>query len=651
VKVLAAGLVLLAIVTPTSPVLAGESSGPAGDPAAGGAAFQFALAKMLTEEGQVLAALEAFPEAVRLAPEDPYIRLEYAELLLRVAQRYGSGAGRTQRLAEAADQVAAARKLAPDDLDTLRAVGQIDLALADFRPQALDDAIEALEAVRKRAPDDAQTMVTLGQVYLQQQQADRAVEVFREAASYTPGNRMIYSFLADALHAAGRDDEAEEPQRKLLDLDPRALDARLALAKAMARRGDHRGAAALLREAPPEVAKSREIRSELVWQLYLAGDYDQALSELDGVQADTPDEAWPHFLRALVHAGQGKNDEALHEIDALRADDPDNFELARAAASVLEKQGRGDAAAQVLGDLLARLDAAGDEKSAETRTRLRLLLAGVQERAGQREAAMATLKPLLDAPADDVRGEARMANADLLYDLGRHDEALASLDEAVGKLPALRAKQIELLLRAGDEKRARKLISQVQKGDDLDVVVMAAQAAQSQHRWELSLPLLERAMAEGEPRVPVFFMAGTAYERTGRREQAAAAFQKLLARKPDFAPALNYLGYMWAEKGEHLPEALEMVKKAVSLDPDNGAYVDSLGWAQYQLGRYDDAKRDLERAHDLMPDDATICEHLADVYAALGDVVHAEQLYRRALDLAADDAADVRRKLERLRVD
>ena len=74
---------------------------------------------------------------------------------------------------------------------------------------------------------------------------------------------MVYSFLADLLHAAGCDSEAKEPLHKLLELDPRSLNARLGLAKALAEQGDHQGAVELLQQAPKEVAESQELQSEL----------------------------------------------------------------------------------------------------------------------------------------------------------------------------------------------------------------------------------------------------------------------------------------------------------------------------------------------------------------------------------------------------
>ncbi len=112
----------------------------------------------------------------------------------------------------------------------------------------------------------------------------------------------------------------------------------------------------------------------------------------------------------------------------------------------------------------------------------------------------------------------------------------------------------------------------------------------------------------------------------------------MLELEPDFHAALNYLGYTFAEAGINLEEALTLASRAVALDPDNGAYVDSLGWAYFRLGRPEQARNYLERAARLEPEDATLHEHLGDVYVALGQMERARQAYQRALELEGDNA-------------
>ncbi len=100
---------------------------------------------------------------------------------------------------------------------------------------------------------------------------------------------------------------------------------------------------------------------------------------------------------------------------------------------------------------------------------------------------------------------------------------------------------------------------------------------------------------------------------------AAVLFRKCLELDAEFAEALNYLGYMWADLGNNLEEALELIQRAVDLEPDNAAYLDSLGWVLFRLGRAEDAVIWLERAVELSSEpDPTLYDHLGDVYEALG---------------------------------
>jgi tetratricopeptide (TPR) repeat protein len=136
-------------------------------------------------------------------------------------------------------------------------------------------------------------------------------------------------------------------------------------------------------------------------------------------------------------------------------------------------------------------------------------------------------------------------------------------------------------------------------------------------------------------------------------------FRKVLAADPQSSMALNYLGYMLADHNSKLDEALSMIKKAVELDPANGAYLDSLGWAYFKLGKYDLAVDNLLKASRHMGADPTVQDHLGDLYQKTGRLKLAAAHWERALDewnktIAAeqdtDDVAQVQKKLESAKV-
>ena len=157
------------------------------------AAFRFAVAQSLAQEGSYRQALKAFEEVVRLVPDDPYVRLEYAEFLARLS-----------RWRDASAQAATARRLLPDNIDILRLVGRIELNLSDTDSTAMDRARDAFERVRDLRPEDRETGLSLGQIYLSQGRASDAADLFGELARSYPGDRTAISFLIEALQRSQR---------------------------------------------------------------------------------------------------------------------------------------------------------------------------------------------------------------------------------------------------------------------------------------------------------------------------------------------------------------------------------------------------------------------------------------------------------------
>jgi tetratricopeptide (TPR) repeat protein len=142
-----------------------------------------------------------------------------------------------------------------------------------------------------------------------------------------------------------------------------------------------------------------------------------------------------------------------------------------------------------------------------------------------------------------------------------------------------------------------------------------------------------------------YFQIGAACERKGDYAEAEKHFRKCLQLSADFAEALNYLGYMWAERGVNLEEAKAMIERAVRLEPNNAAFLDSMGWVLFKLKRPQDALRYQQQAIDSAEKpDATLFDHLGDIQAALGWSERARDAWRKALELEPSD--ELKKKLE-----
>jgi len=623
---------------------AGAAAPPAPSPAATPAeraAYQFTLAKLLVSEGAFDEALAAFAEAERLAPADPYVKVEHAELLGRLGLSTRPGRARNDFLAQAAAQAAGARALSPDNPDILRGLGEVYLELSQQDPSAMEQAVGAFERLRKRDPTDLQIMVTLGRIYLDRGQAEQAAQVFRELVSYVPNNATATGLLVESLLKAHHPDQAEALLKEELAQDPESVENRLTLAEIQGQRGDHRAELDTLLAAPEAVRGDPQLRRQLASALYLTGDLDSALATAEALLKAQPDNQYLALLKGLILTAQGKNEQALALLGKLRQSQPQDVVLAATVARILRREGRRDQAARLLSDLATDLERGGKEKEARE---ARLELAQLYFAAEDWQKVGEALAPLLSATDPAVRSEALLLQADALVALKRYDQALDLLSPASAS-PAVAAKHAEVLYKAGRERQARRQLEKLAKGDDPQALLAAAQSYQRLELYRDSIPLLERLLAANPKLTTAGFLLGAAYERSGQRGQAVAIFRGVIQNDPDFHAALNYLGYMWAEKGENLDEALKLVRRAVALDPDNGAYVDSLGWTHFQLHQLDRARSYLERATRLEPEDATVHEHLGDVYAALGESAKAREMYQRAIQLGDKNADQVRRKL------
>ena len=139
-----------------------------------------------------------------------------------------------------------------------------------------------------------------------------------------------------------------------------------------------------------------------------------------------------------------------------------------------------------------------------------------------------------------------------------------------------------------------------------------------------------------------YFWYGSACERAGRLEEAERLLALCVQKQPDSAQALNYLAYLWAEKGVHLDRALEYVTRALERMPGEGAFLDTLGWIHYRKGNYATALKYLEKAVRVMPDDPVILEHLGDTWQALGKPGKARRFWVRSLQLDQEQSTKER---------
>ncbi len=636
---------------PTSPLLEGLAA--------------FGEARMAAGRGDTTDALAGLAEAIRLVPDEPYLRLEQARLLLRLAAAGRNAGDRQRRQDTALESLRTARRLAPANLEVQREAGILLLELGDDHPEALSEAREALEAARTGRPSDPEILYPLGQLYRLGGEPEKAVEALRTLVGVERGTPWVRSALERALlelfDRKGKGTTSAEAVgllQEVLNLNPGNKEARVTLAEIFGRRGEHAQAVALLDALAPEDI-SADLRERLTWELFMSGDLGRAAEQ--AAQLDATVSRPAATLRALVDAAQGHAEEAFAELAPLDAEGgrSKSIEAAGSVARALVASHRQDAARDFLAAALAAL---AGLKPAPDASSLRLALAENLAAKGAWSEVEKTLHPLsggaltppLGASPWSVGEQWRLPYADALVHLDRGGDALRLLPSAVagqtsvGGMVQLVSKRAEVLLALGRGEEAEAELKALAADGAADSSLQAARVYLRLKRYAEALPWLAQLITRDPSSIEGLYFTGVARERLGELDAAVEAFRQVLGHSPDFAPALNYLGYLWAERGENLEEALKLLERAVEIDPDNGAYLDSLGWTQFQRRELDRARGHLERAAELAPEDATVFEHLGDVYIALGLRDKALTVYRKSLDLTPEDAEQVRRKLQEL---
>jgi tetratricopeptide (TPR) repeat protein len=257
-------------------------------------------------------------------------------------------------------------------------------------------------------------------------------------------------------------------------------------------------------------------------------------------------------------------------------------------------------------------------------TAARLMAADILAGEQHPDFAMQMLAPIADD--DPLGAPARQQRAMLADRLGHTDEALHELTRLAHDYPDSPLPEAQI----GDILRMKQRYS--------EAIAAYDQAA-------------ARLKASGRDDWVIFYARGIAYDRAHQWQKAQADFEHALALSPDQPAVLNYLGYSWADAGQHLTQARQMIEKAVQQRPNDGAIVDSLGWVMLRDGDVEGAVKTLERAVELEPQDATINGHLGDAYWAAGRKLEATYQWRLALTFnpEPEDAAKLEAKLNTFR--
>jgi tetratricopeptide (TPR) repeat protein len=555
--------------------------------------------------------------------------------------------------------------------------------LTEFYVQAgqLDKAMQQANDLLKANPANNNARKILARIYsrqigdpdqgkIDQAMLKNAIEQYQKITQQDPKDAESLSMLARLYRVSHDEPAAEKAYRQVLELDPNDEDALNGLAMVYADRGDLPNAIAMLKQA---VEKNPDPRTVVMLAEFYEQikDYSHAADTMKQALAMVTDNVRIRRALAVDLYAAGRFDEALAAFQELAADDPRNVPLQLQIAEILEKKH----------DFAGAGAALAKAQAIQNSPEVRFAEAELMRLQGKTQQSIAAVQALLNDTKKDQYTDPeklermRMLNAigAMEEDTGKTQDAVAAFRQIAELDPTLgsrvEAQIIEAYKSAKDFKLARQeadaaikrysgerglvfehalLLADLGQTDpavnelkavpnsakDRDALITLAQVQDKAKRFEDERKTLDSADSlskSPQDKQTIEFMRGAMYEREKNYDAAEKAFRNVLDGDPENAGALNYLGYMFADRGIRLEEAQQLISKALDIDPDNGAYQDSLGWVYYHLNKLDQAADELRLAVDKVGKDPTVHDHLGDVYFKQGKFREAIQQWEASI--------------------
>jgi tetratricopeptide (TPR) repeat protein len=654
VSVVVTGSFLLAQNQPAhaadSPVAAGAQSAAKGKtPDRAAAYYHFALAHMYEEQVATYGrselankAIEEYRAAIDADPTSAYLTSGLAELYAK-----------TGRIRDAVVEAQDIIKRNPNNLEARRLLGRIYLrSLGDMQAgsgseSVLKLAIEQYEQIIRLQPDSMDDHLLLGRLYRLNNDLQKAENEFKTAVKLQPGSEEAVTTLAYLYNELGDTARATQVLSSVPNAE-RSAKLYSALGYTYEQQKQYKNAVEAYRHAIELDRDNLDAIRGLAQNLLNDGQADAALEQYKVIADANPEDAQTYVRIAEIYRKQGKFEVALDNLKKAASMVQDSVEVPYNIAAIYQAQGRYDEAIPIMRDLLKKSEKSdGKYSNGEKSNRAVFLerLGSIYRDQGNNQAANEIFRQIIALGGDENIERGYQQIIDTWREAKEWQKATDTAKEAVQKLPGSRDLKMVLASQQADMGEADKALRDVRamlKGDanaksssdDRQVYIALAQMNTRLRRFsdaEQALDKAEQLSSKPDDKEYVWFLRGSTFEREKRYTEAEEQFKKVVASDPEHASALNYLGYMLADQNTKLEEALAYIKRAVDLDPTNGAYLDSLGWAYFRLGKYELAEDNLLKASQKINTDPTVHDHLGDLYQKTGRLKLAATNWERAL--------------------
>lgn len=585
--------------------------------------YDFLIGRRLESHGDATGALAAFERAAAVAPRSAEIRAEIAAYHMR--QEQPQEAEKAARDALALDD---------DCIEAHRVLGLLIGGATDRMTEAVTH-LERVFATPSGATDVA-VQFNLGRLYLFTGAVPKAIDLLQRIVEEQPYLVQARLTLVQAFSAAGRTLDAIETLEPAAGTDPRLNTTLAQLYERVGRAGDAAVAYGRIAALNPS---SREAQIRYASSLLAAAGRENGQKALGVVgtlvERDAKDTG-ALYLQAQAYRRIGDVVGAERSARAILAIDPASLSGAYALA---QAHGQARRFRDVVGELEPFIASAAAR--GQNTTALLTYLSVAYQALGHYDKAIDALKRSKAAEPDESASiDAYLVQAYL--SARRYGEAATVAGEARTRFPddlRFTYLQARALSHSGERPRALSMLEDAVKArpDQVESYLTLADLYGQAGRVDEGVRLLDQAAQHFPDDISVPFRRGAMLAEAKRDAAAEQAFKVVIEREPDNADALNYLGYMLADRSQRLDEAIRLIAHAVDLDADNPSYADSFGWAYFKRGDFAQAEKHLTRAAGALPLNSVVQDHFGDLLAHLGRYRDAVGAWTKALDGDAED--------------
>lgn len=644
----AMGVLVLLMAAPPA---AAQNPPPASTLASSAQAYyEFMLARRLESGGDTKGALAALTRAEKLDPSSAEVLAERAALHAR--ENDGP---------EARQAAERALKIDPGNIEAHRILALVYSAWSEGagrRPSsetvesARAKAIEHFKAIRTSPAmaTDLSLQIAYGRQLLRSGDSDEAVTVLEAVSTQAPYLAEPLVLLAEVRTAKGQMAEAAEALAQAAQINPRYY---VSLGDLYEKLGRWAAAAGAYGQAVEGVRQpSRDLRMRYVTALLnVPGGVGatRAKDQLSELLKTSPDDTRLLYLMSTAARQLGDAKGAEDAARRILAVDPNSLAGLSALARTLMDQYQYKRVIEVVSPLSKDLAARAKGREADAASVLAQLGLAHQQ-LGEYDASVTAFSSARQLAPGDADYDLYLTQA--LLAARQNERALAVATAALKQHPdetRLVRLRAQALGRLGRSAEAVTFLEGAIKADSRspDLAFALADTYAAQKRFDDAVRVIEQAeTAFGESDEFTYRLANV-YEQAGRLADAERELRRMLERDPLDGDALNYLGYMLAERTDRYAEAVELIKRALGSEPDNPAYLDSLGWALFKQGQLDAAVDPLTKAAAAVPANSVIQDHYGDLLARQGKWTEAVAAWQRALagDGESIDAAAIEKKI------